>query len=79
MGEFVKAASTSEIVPGQDRLVNISKKIVLFNIDPAHRNRLPMEDSMSNTNNNQTDLAIPANLLRKGNGKPGEKCAINSL
>jgi len=67
MGEFVKAASTSEIVPGQDRLVNISKKIVLFNIDPAHRNRLPMEDSMSNTNNNQTDdLAIPANLLPQG-------------
>jgi hypothetical protein len=38
-----------------------------------------MEDSMSNTNNNQTDLAIPANLLRKGNGKPGEKCAIRQF
>ena len=34
MGEFVKAASTSEIAPGQGRLVNIKgKEIVLFNIE----------------------------------------------
>ena len=34
MGEFVKAASTSEIAPGQGRLVNIEgKEIVLFNIE----------------------------------------------
>ena len=32
MGEFVKAASTSEIAPGQARLVNIKgKEIALFN------------------------------------------------
>jgi len=34
MGEFVKAASTNEIAPGQGRLVNIKgKEIVLFNIE----------------------------------------------
>ena len=34
MGEFVKAASTSEITPGQARLVNIKgKEIALFNIE----------------------------------------------
>jgi nitrite reductase/ring-hydroxylating ferredoxin subunit len=34
MGEFVKAASTSEIAPGQARLVNIKgKEIALFNIE----------------------------------------------
>ena len=34
MGEFVKAASTSEIAPGQTRLVNIKgKEIALFNIE----------------------------------------------
>ena len=34
MGEFVKAASTSEIAPGQCRLVILKgKEIALFNID----------------------------------------------
>jgi 3-phenylpropionate/trans-cinnamate dioxygenase ferredoxin subunit len=34
MGEFVKAASTNDIAPGQARLVNIKgKQIALFNID----------------------------------------------
>jgi nitrite reductase/ring-hydroxylating ferredoxin subunit len=34
MGEFVKVASASEIVPGEARLVNIKgKEIVLFNIE----------------------------------------------
>ena len=34
MGEFAKAASTSEIAPGQARLVNIKgKEIALFNIE----------------------------------------------
>lgn len=34
MGEFAKAASTSDIAPGQGRLVNIKgKEIVLFNIE----------------------------------------------
>lgn len=36
MGEFVKAASTIEIPPGQARVVNIKgKEIVLFNIEGA--------------------------------------------
>jgi len=34
MGEFVKVASTSELAPGQARLVNIKgKEIALFNIE----------------------------------------------
>jgi len=34
MGEFVKAASTSEIAPGHSHLVVLKgKEIVLFNID----------------------------------------------
>ena len=34
MGEFVKVASTSELVPGQARLVNIrGREIALFNIE----------------------------------------------
>ena len=34
MGEFVKAASTAEIAPGQSRLVILKgKQIALFNID----------------------------------------------
>lgn len=34
MSEFVKAASTNEIAPGQARLVNIKgKEIALFNIE----------------------------------------------
>jgi 3-phenylpropionate/trans-cinnamate dioxygenase ferredoxin component len=34
MGEFVKAASTAEVAPGQSRLVVLKgKEIVLFNID----------------------------------------------
>ena len=36
MAEFVRAASTSEIAPGQARLVNVKgKEIVLFNVDGA--------------------------------------------
>jgi nitrite reductase/ring-hydroxylating ferredoxin subunit len=36
MGEFVKAASTSEIAPGQARLVTVKgREIVLFNIEGA--------------------------------------------
>lgn len=36
MGEFVKAASTNEIAPGQARLVNVKgRDIVLFNIEGA--------------------------------------------
>jgi 3-phenylpropionate/trans-cinnamate dioxygenase ferredoxin component len=36
MGEFVKVASTSEIAPGQCRLVNVKgRQIVLFNVEGA--------------------------------------------
>jgi len=37
MGEFVKAASTNEIPPGQARLVVVKgKEIALFNVDGAY-------------------------------------------
>jgi 3-phenylpropionate/trans-cinnamate dioxygenase ferredoxin subunit len=36
VGEFVKVASTSEIAPGQARLVNVKgRQIVLFNVEGA--------------------------------------------
>ncbi len=36
MGEFVKVASTSEIAPGQARLVNVKgRQIVLFKVEGA--------------------------------------------
>ncbi len=36
MAEFVKAASTDEVAPGQARLVNVKgREIVLFNIEGA--------------------------------------------
>jgi nitrite reductase/ring-hydroxylating ferredoxin subunit len=48
MGEFVKAASTNEIAPGQARLVNIKgKEIALFNIEGiffALQNACPHEE-----------------------------------